>query len=237
MFRFDSIVRYSEIDADKYMTLPAILDLLQDCCTFQSEHLGIGVDYLQQNHKAWVLSSWQVVIQRYPKMGEKIAAYTWAYDFKSFMGYRNFKIEDEAGNVIAYANSVWVFLDTDSGRPTKVPREIVARYSFEEPYEMERADRKIRLEPDMKVQEQVKVQRFHIDTNQHVNNSKYVLIAEEYLPEGFKVRELRVEYRRAAVLSDVICPKTAEGEHRVQVALEREDGTPYAVVEFMEDTK
>ena len=49
MFRFDSVVRYSEIDADRYMTLPAILDILQDCCTFHSEHLEMGIDYLKEH--------------------------------------------------------------------------------------------------------------------------------------------------------------------------------------------
>lgn len=235
MFNFESIVRYSEIDANRYMTLPAILDLLQDCCTFQSEHLGIGLDYLAENHRAWVLSSWQVIIERYPVMGEKITAQTWAYDFKSFYGYRNFKIVDEAGKVIAYANTIWVFMDTEHGRPVKITEDLVQKYCLEPPYEMERSARKIKLEQDMQAQDTVPVQRFHIDTNQHVNNSKYVMIAEEYLPPCFKVRELRVEYQKAAVLSDILYPKTAVKEHQVMVALENEEGKPYAIVEFMED--
>ena len=44
-----------------------------------SEELKMGIDYLEQHQRAWVLSSWQVVICRYPKMGEKISAYTWPY--------------------------------------------------------------------------------------------------------------------------------------------------------------
>ncbi len=235
MFCFDSVVRYSEIDAGGHMTLPAVLDILQDCCTFHSEELGLGIDYLEQHHRAWVLSSWQVVINRYPKMVEKIFAYTWPYDFKGFMGSRNFKIEDERGEVIVYANSVWAYLDTVSGRPVRVPKEVVEGYKLEPPYEMETADRKIQLEEDMQPKEPVKIGRFHIDTNQHVNNSKYVMMAEEYLPEGFKVQQLRVEYKRAAVLADVIYPRLKIQEHQVLVSLENDAGIPYAIIEFMED--
>lgn len=235
MFRFDTVVRYSEIDANRQMTLPAILDLLQDSCTFQSEEIGLGVDYLKEHHRAWVLSSSQVVIKRYPQMGEKLATYTWPYGFKSFMGYRNFKIEDAAGQVIAYANTVWVYLDTENGRPVKAPEEVVARYQLEPPLEMEYAERKLQLNRNMQPKEKVRVQRFYIDTNQHVNNSKYVLMAEEYLPEGFQIGELRVEYKKPAVLGDVICPSISDEEHKVLVSLENEEGKTFAVVEFLED--
>lgn len=235
MFCFESVVRYSEIDENKHMTLPAMLDLLQDCCTFQSEEIGVGLDYLQQNHRAWVLSSWQVVICRYPKFGEKVRAYTWPYDFKAFLGYRNFKIEDEKGEVIAYANSIWVFLDTERKRPVKVPREVQERYCFVAPYDMDYSGRKIRLQQDMQAKEPVRVKRFQIDTNRHVNNSKYILMAEEYLPETFQVKEMRAEYKKEAVLSDLICPKVKSAEHLVMVSLENEAGEPYALIEFMEE--
>ena len=235
MFCFESVVRYSEIDADRSMTLPAMLDLLQDCCTFQSEEIGVGLDFLQKNHRAWVLLSWQVVIRRYPKFGEAIRAYTWPYDFKSFLGYRNFKIEDARGEVIAYANSVWVYMDTENKRPVIVPEEVRQSYCFEAPYEMNYSGRKIHLQQDMEEKEPLRVGRFQIDTNHHVNNSKYILMAEEYLPEGFKVKEFRAEYRKEAVLGNLICPMVKETERRVMVSLENDAKEPYAVIEFMED--
>lgn len=234
MYCFDSVVRYSEIDACRHMTLSSILDLMQDCCTFHSEELGIGLDYLRQTHRAWVLSFWQIVIDRFPGMGERLKAYTWPYDFKGFMGYRNFKIEDGMGKMVAHANSIWTFLDTDAGRPVKVPEEVRQRYVFEPRYEMAYADRKIRPLGEMDAKEPLRVGRFHIDTNRHVNNGKYIMMAEEYLPEGFKVRELRAEYKRAAVLSDVICPKVKETEQKIIVSLENEAGEPYTLIEFME---
>lgn len=236
MYCFDSVVRYSEMDADRHMTLSAMLDIMQDCCTFHSEELGVGIDYLKKTKKAWVLSSWQILINRYPKMGEKIRACTWPYDFKGFMGSRNFKIEDTQGNVIAYANSLWVFLDTLSGRPVRVPKELAERYELEPPYEMEYAKRKIQLSASMQPEESIRVGKFCIDTNQHMNNSKYVMLAEEYLPEDFKVRELRAEYKKPAVFGDSIYPKVRKEEHQVIVSLEDETDKPYAVIEFMEDS-
>ncbi len=235
MYGFESVVRYSEIDAKRHMTLTALLDLLQDCCIFQSEYLGIGFDYLEEMNRVWVLSSWQVIIKRYPMLGEKVTTYTWAYEFKGFYGYRNFKIVDGNNNTIAYANSMWVFMDTKNMRPARIPDELVEAFNMEEPYPMERSPRKLKLPPDSRAEERVPVHKFFIDTNQHVNNSKYVLIAREYLPEGFKIGELRVEYRKAAVLKDVFYPRVCIEEKRAVVSLENEEGVPYAIVEFIEE--
>lgn len=237
MYCFNSIVRYSEIDADNYMTLPSILDLMQDCCTFHSEEIGVGIEYLRQAKRAWVLSFWQVVINRYPRMGEKVFAYTWPCDFKGFIGRRSFKIEDVNQNVIAYANSVWSYIDTESGRPARVPKEVEERYVIEAPYDMECVGRKIRLPEEMQQKEPIRAGRFHIDTNYHVNNSKYIMMAEEFLPPYFKVKELRAEYKKPAVLYDVICPRVKAEEGKVTVSLENEAGMPYAAVEFLEERK
>ena len=237
MYCFESIVRYSEIDAHNRMKLGAAFDLMQDCCTFHSEELGIGIDYLRRAHKAWALSSWQVAISRLPAMGEKIRAYTWPYDFKKSLGYRNFKIDDERGETLVCANSIWVYVDTDSGRPVRLPQEVAARYALEPSCKMECAGRKISLPDQMEPKEPLRVGRFHIDTNRHVNNGKYITMAEEYLPETFKVKEVRAEYKKAAVFSDVIFPKAGKEEKKVTVSLENETGEPYAVIEFMEDKR
>ena len=70
MYDFKSRVRYSEVNSERQLTLPALIDYLQNCCTFQSEDMNIGVEYLEQHHAAWVLSSWEIVMNRYPKLAE-----------------------------------------------------------------------------------------------------------------------------------------------------------------------
>ena len=70
MYSFDSRVRYSEVGEDKKLTLDGIINYFQDSSTFQSEELEIGVDMLEKLHRVWVLSSWQIVIERYPALCE-----------------------------------------------------------------------------------------------------------------------------------------------------------------------
>ena len=50
MYSFDSRVRYSEVDQNQELTTTGIINYLQDCSTFQSEDLHLGIDYLTAHH-------------------------------------------------------------------------------------------------------------------------------------------------------------------------------------------
>lgn len=76
------------------------------------------------------------------------------------------------------------------------------------------------------------MRKYHIDTNEHVNNCQYVQMALEVLPEETRVRQIRVEYKKSAVLGDVIFPKVAREEKRIVTELCDENGKPYAVIEI-----
>lgn len=231
-YTFNSRVRYSEVDHTGTMTVPNIINYFQDCSTFQSEDLGVGLEALKAKNRGWLLASWQVEFLRSPKMGEKITIGTFAHGFKGFFGMRNFFMDDEEGEHLAYANSMWFFMDTEKGRPTRPEPEDIESYGVEEPLPMEYKDRKIKLPENVTECQPFPIRRYHIDTNEHVNNAQYVQMAMEFLPRDREVKELRVEYKLAAVLGDMIYPKLAVEEERSVVELCDKDGALYAVVEF-----
>ena len=67
MYELNSRVRYSETDIDAKLSLTGIMNYMQDCSTMQSEDAGVGIGYLEQEKKAWLLSSWQIMIERRPR--------------------------------------------------------------------------------------------------------------------------------------------------------------------------
>lgn len=235
MYSMEGRVRYSEADVTRHMTLTALLNYFQDCCTFQSEELGVGLDFLEGEQAVWLLVSWQVIIKRLPVFGEKIRISTWPYDFGGCYGFRNFTMEDGQGAVLAHANSIWAFVDTATGRPRKIAPSLFQIYKKEPRYEMEYSGRKIAVPAETVEKEAFSVHSSLIDTNRHVNNEKYIEIAQEYLPAHFAVREMRAEYRKSAVLGDVICPCVSRQTDRVVVVLADEQKKPYAIVEFKEE--
>ena len=84
-YSFESRVRFSEIGENGCLDLPGGLDYFQDCCTFESEKTGLGMEVLKVQKRAWVLSAWQVVVKRYPKLGEDIKVITIPYGFRRFI--------------------------------------------------------------------------------------------------------------------------------------------------------
>lgn len=233
MYTFDSRIRYSEIDHHQTITLPGIINYFQDCSTFQSESIGYGVERLKSEGRAWILSYWQIVVERYPKLGEKVQVSTWPTNFKGFLGERNFQMVDEEGRRLACANSIWAYMDMKKGRPVKPVPEEVSAYGHGEPLEMDYAPRKIVLPEETVEVTGFPVRKYHIDTNEHVNNCQYVQMALEALEEEIRVRQVRVEYKKSAVYKDMILPKVAREENRTVVELGNPEGEVYAVVELI----
>ena len=99
-------VRFSEIDHSRKMTLPAVINYFQDSSIFHSESIGHGLEFLGKINRAWMLSAWQIVIDRYPRLGEDISVSTWASGFKGICGDRNFCMKDGQNKMIACANSL-----------------------------------------------------------------------------------------------------------------------------------
>lgn len=232
MYSFKGNVRYSETDPYGRLSLEALIDYFQDCSTFHSESLGLGISYLEANHLVWVLSAWQIVIDHMPKLCDAIEIGTFPYAFKGCFGYRNFWMSDGDNTYFARANSLWTLLDTKQMKPSKPTEKMLQGYCMQEKLAMEYAPRKIDLHGEGQYQEEIIVRSHHIDSNQHVNNGQYVRIALDYLPGGFSIRQMRAEYKKQAVLGDRLTVFVyAQPQSRV-VALCDGKKEPYAVVEF-----
>lgn len=232
MYTFESRVRYSEISHRGTMSLPSLINYFQDCSTFHSEEAGLGMKQLKERKKAWILSYWQVVVERFPELGETIRTGTFASGFKGLYGYRNFVMEDGEGRRIAYAHSVWVFMDLEKGRPCRPDDSDILPYGTEPPLQMAYEERKIRIPDTWENCPGFPVRKYHIDTNEHVNNCQYVQMAMEVLPDDLEIHQLRVEYKKSAVLGDKICPQIFRDGTRSLVQLCDEAGKPYAVIEI-----
>ncbi len=233
MYTIDGRIRLSETDHKGKATLPAIVNYFQDCSAFQSEDIGLGVEYLETHKKAWVLNAWQIVVEEYPHLGTKIRTGTWASGFEGLYGTRNFLMCDESGKKLAYANSIWVFMDLRKGRPARPAEEDIAPYGVEAPLEMEYAPRKIPLPEEYgSCRKEITVAGSDIDTNEHMNNCIYIRIALDVLPQDTAFHQVRVEYRRSAVLGDVIVPWVMEEEDRILIRLCDNEKKLFAIVEF-----
>ena len=51
MYQFKSRIRYSETDETGRLSVPGIINYMQDCSTFQSEDGRMGISYLKEHQR------------------------------------------------------------------------------------------------------------------------------------------------------------------------------------------
>lgn len=251
MYEFNERVRYSETTEDGSCSILALVNYLQDCSTFHSEDAGVGISYLNRVHQAWLLSYWDIYIDRRPKVCERIIVGTCPWEVQGVMAHRNFWIREQGDKEARYlvrADSIWFNLNLDTGRPQKLTEDMIRPYGErKDVLGLEESARKIALPAALDACGALVIQPHHIDSNHHVNNAQYIALASE-AAEAWRVgqgaqaaalarptlpKRIRAEYRSAAVLGDTMIPHIGKTEAGgIVVSLKNKNGETYANVEF-----
>lgn len=169
-----------------------------------------------------MLSAWQIHVRRYPSLGEAVKITTWASGFKGFLGMRNFTMETEDGEMLACANSIWSYVNMETGHPVRAPKETTDAYGIDGPIDEDFGERKVKMPEADFIGEPFPVRPHNLDTNHHVNNAQFISLAGECLPKNFTVHRMRAEYKQQAHLGDVLHPLRAETENGCFISLNDE---------------
>ncbi len=232
MYSLKYKVTTSTCDSEGRLKLYSALQMMQDCSEMWIDSEPGVKEYFAAQNMAQLLASRQVEIVRVSEYKEELTVTTSVYGMKPMFGFRNTYIYDAEGNPCYKTWSMGAFVDKANGKLKCVDDATIASMTLEPQLEMNYGDRRIILPREGgEAQEPYKVLRADIDYNKHMNNANYVRIAMELLPEGFEVKCLRVEYRVAAKLGDVLVPVVYNVEGRFIVAISVGDDVS-AIIEF-----
>ncbi len=249
MYSFDSRIRYTETDIEQYLTFESLIDYFQDCSTFQTQEGPATMEEMSRKGQAWVINSWQVVVNRLPRLGERVTIGTVPYDLKGFIGLRNFYMDTDEGERLSVANSVWSLINLEKGSPARIDDLVVQTYPLDEKLPMDYAPRKISVPEGAAIYEadRKKVGKHHLDSNNHVNNGQHIRIALQAFGqvaerEGIdalkslsvsrKNIQIRAEYRQQAYLGDEISPVIYVKDNEYTAFLNDSNNKPYSIVEI-----
>lgn len=235
MYSFDGRVRYSECDQTGRLSVVSAINYLQDSSTFQSEELDRGFASLRDHGIAWILANWRIEFGELPRLGDSIRVSTWCYEMTRSHALRRFSIVDEAGREVVRADSQWFVLDTTTAHVARVPDDQRVYLSREPRGDMGPLERRMRAEGDGTPCVARTVRAHNLDTNHHMNNAQYVLLAYDALEErGISERPSSVSalYRRMALLGDTVVPIIHRRPRGWDVDLANEEGATYALVRF-----
>lgn len=129
----DFYVMYSVCDFNKRLFPSELINMIMEVSTEQSEKLGVGVDYLLQNNKGWILIQSNLEIKRLPEFKEKITIFTEAKGFNKFFAYREFTVKDSNGDEIAKYYTTFMILDLKERTFVKIEKDDIDVYgTFDE---------------------------------------------------------------------------------------------------------
>lgn len=201
------LVHYYEIDKKRRITIPTIFHYLEDMAIRNSEEIGLTLDYYEENNQGWMLIQWDIEILRYPMFNEEVTITTTPSAFISFMANREYEITDKEGNLLISAKSVWLLADMNTRRPIRIPDTMYNTFGIGK----ESADHYYKLD-ELKAMDNgsycsdVKIKNTDLDSNDHVNNVKYVEWALASLPphcvDNYAACRIKANYRKELNLHD-----------------------------------
>lgn len=146
---------------------------MQELAGDHSALLGVGYRKLGEKSLAFVLTRVELHMEKYPVMGEKVVCHTWAAPVMKWMFPRYFIFENEQGERLGYAGTIWVLMDLKE-RKMVTPAALdtpVATANMKAPMRMPAKAASLKGEGNLSVHTPLYSE---LDVNGHVNNTKYV---------------------------------------------------------------
>ena len=233
MHTYNVEVVVSHVGPDCLMRPYEIVRIMQDASLQWLNTEPTMHAWMKENDILMVVTSRQVDILRQPKLDEKLQVRTSVYNYRSFLGYRNTCVYDEQGQPVAQCWCMGAWVDTNTGKATRVPQQVVDSLVMDDEVPMEKLSHKVKPPACAPVEAPAfTVRRSETDLYGHVNNMRYVRMAWELLPEDFTVHRMRIEHKGQALPGEVIAPLVYTEDGKCTVALNAADGSLFTIVEF-----
>jgi medium-chain acyl-[acyl-carrier-protein] hydrolase len=199
------LVHYYEIDRKRRLTLPALIRYFEDIATLDSEARGFTLDYYDRSGHGFMLLKWDIAVHSWPGFNETVKITTRPSAYRRFLANRGYVVRGNDGRVLADARSVWLYADTGTRRPARVPDELYAGFGVARESSFDMLED---LHPTVEglCRLGIKVQPGDIDMYRHVNNVRYVEWALESLPEEIPrdhaASRIQVNYMKELKMGD-----------------------------------
>lgn len=232
MYSYKDIVKYSDVDKNGKLPLYGIMEYFQNCINLHSKEIGKDYESMMKQRKAWVLIAWKIKISGTIKAYDEVEIGTWAHGFDKMFGNRNYVIMDSKGKKLAYADTKWVLIDLDTRMPLRVEAQDAEGFAQGDRIPMPESSRRLKLSDKKVRMEPVKVLKTYIDTNGHMNNTAYLRLAEEYIPESFEYNTVDTVYVKETTQGMTMIPYVHEEENGIGISFEGEDGTVFTKIKL-----
>ncbi|MGM9803940.1 MAG: acyl-[acyl-carrier-protein] thioesterase [Muribaculaceae bacterium] len=204
------------------MPITLLLTRIIEVATEHADMWGVGYSTLISEHQSWVLSRVSIEMKQYPMVNKKYTFTTWIESYNRHFSQRNFEITDEDGNILGYARTVWVVINS-------LTRESVdiSRFSFMTDVVAQR-DCPIEPQSRLKPVENGSKAKYSfkycdLDINRHVNSVRYVELLMNQLPlstyEQFMVKRFEIAYIKECLYAEEVDVNVSQDDNEVKLEI------------------
>lgn len=158
---------------------------------------------------SWVVRRNRIRVERFPRLGERVQLRTWASGEGRLWAERRTSITGEDGAAVESAG-LWISIDPASGRPLRVPEQVLATYASATQGRVVKARLRHPPPADGADRFEWRFRASDMDVAEHVNNAAYwapleELLAAQALP-GPQLESLdaEIEFRDPAQPGDAV---------------------------------
>jgi acyl-CoA thioester hydrolase len=216
-------VRHYECDAFEHLNNANYLRYMQEIAFDASAAAGYDLARYNAIGHHWLIRETDIEYLQPVRYGESVEVRTWVVDFQRVRSRRAYEFRRVGSEEpIARAETDWVFINTETGRPATIPHELKLAFFPEGVPDSFPARKPFPAAPPPPpgvFEVHQKVAWRDIDPAQHINNAVYLVYIEEcgmqviaahhwpvsrMIEEGFAIllRRNQVQYLQPGVLGD-----------------------------------
>ena len=228
MFYKDYYIRTYEVDKNKRLLVPTLLNYLQDVMIHNVDSFGAGSDFHEAQDLLWVLIDYEIDIYKLPIGKTYIKCGTIPYSFKRFYGFRIWEVLDEEGNLLAKAKAKFVMTSFKTREIISPSREVLLLFkdALQNPTALP-FTKNTPLTSKIISASKDKVKNTYIDINSHMNNVYYLILAYNNIPHNLLddhfVEKVRITYKKECFIDDLLTVEGREDGNTLYYEIKKED--------------
>jgi acyl-CoA thioester hydrolase len=128
-FEYHHTVMDDEIDEQGHANNVVFVSWMQAAAIAHTKYLGWSSENYKKLGAGWVARSHTIDYLQPAFAGDKLIVRTWVASMKKVTSVRQYQIIRESdGQVLAKAETNWAFVDYETGKPKRIPAEIIDLY-------------------------------------------------------------------------------------------------------------
>lgn len=217
-------VRHYECDTYGHLNNVNYVRYMQETALDASAAVGWDTERYQGIGHQWLIRETSIEFLQALVWNDEVEVTSYVVNFRQVQSQRRYEFRRVSDNVlVAQADTIWVYLNSETGRPASIPESMVHDFAPDGLVDVERIAKfpKPSPQPEGVFHLRRRAEWRDIDTVGHLNNAAYMAYCEDastqvgrhidwtmkrMVDEGFAlvIRRFRIQYLQAAILDDEI---------------------------------